>query len=69
VFTPFPEPSAADGRPLVHAVGSDYVCTGCGGVVPGGVWFFEHIEDGMVVGIVARLGGTNAPIVHECGDN
>jgi hypothetical protein len=67
-FTPFIEPSREGGQALFHTVGLDYICTGCGGTIPGGAWFFENIEDGMVVGIIARAGGADAPIVHQCGE-
>lgn len=66
-FTPFIEPSMDGGKQLVQAVGADYICTGCGDVIPGGAWLFEVIKDGMVVGITARNGSPTAPIIHTCG--
>jgi hypothetical protein len=65
-FVPFPEPKHHDDTPLVTWNGFDYKCSGCGGPVPDGVWFTETVEDGMVVGIVARR-GADGPRVHACG--
>jgi hypothetical protein len=65
-FTPFPQPIHADDTPLVRHAGAAYKCSGCGGHVPDGVHLAEQIKDGMVVGLVARL-GWDGPVVHKCG--
>lgn len=68
-FTPFPAPSTENGVQLINTVGHHYVCNGCGEPVPDGCWLFENINDGMVIGLTARAGAADAPIVHECGEN
>jgi hypothetical protein len=65
-FTPFPEPKQATDLPLVQWNQDRYKCTGCGGSVPDGVWLHEIIEEGMIVGLLARV-GPDGPIVHQCG--
>lgn len=68
-FKKFKDPSQGGKKLLVNAVGADYICGGCGDPLPGGAWLFETVEGDMIVGIVARNGSPDAPIVHECGDN
>ena len=65
-FTPFPVPVHHDDLPLVTAAGTEYRCSGCGTLVPAGVWMTETVEDGMVVGLSMRM-GTDGPTVHACG--
>jgi hypothetical protein len=65
-FTPFPVPAARGDLPLVQHAGNAYTCTGCGGPVPDGVWLHETVEDGMVVGLLARI-GADGDVVHKCG--
>lgn len=81
-FTPFPVPRDVDDTPLVTPHGGQYRCSGCGGPVPAGAWLFEAVEDGMVVGLLARLAGAtgvnphayhsavdhaDGEVVHACG--
>jgi hypothetical protein len=68
-FKPFPDPNTNPGVQLATARGPDYICTGCGEVLPAGAWLFENVDDGMVIGITARNGGEQADIVHQCGEN
>ena len=65
-FTPFKLPTEPDDAPLVQWNGNDYKCTGCGGSVPHGVWLHESVKDGMVVGLLARV-GADGDVVHRCG--
>lgn len=65
-FTPFPVPIHPDDIPLVQWNRENYKCTGCGGPVPDGVWLHETVQDGMVVGLLARVGADGA-VVHQCG--
>jgi hypothetical protein len=74
VFTPFPAPAGPADTPLVTHAGTRYRCTGCGTLVPEGVWIFETVDDeGMVIGLQMTNGGTpgppvqRGPVVHECG--
>jgi hypothetical protein len=60
-FKAFPVPVHVDDVPLVVANGREYRCSGCGGDVPSGVWLYETIAGGMVVGLVARLPNTHEP--------
>jgi hypothetical protein len=52
--------------PLVTPAGTQYRCSGCGALVPPGVWITETVVDGMVVGLSMRL-GADGPHVHACG--
>jgi hypothetical protein len=65
-FVPFKVPTGPDDTPLVQWDRDNYKCTGCGGPVPDGVWLHETVEDGMVVGLLARV-GADGPVVHQCG--
>jgi hypothetical protein len=67
-FTPFPVPVHAADTPLVVANGGTYRCSGCGGAVPDGAWLFEVVQDGMVVGLLARVAGTSAS-AHVAGNS
>lgn len=66
-FTPFREPIHRDDVPLVRYAGNHYECSGCGGPVPDGAWLHETIRDGMVTGLLVRL-GPDGDVVHECGE-
>jgi hypothetical protein len=80
-FVPFPVPTHAGDTPLVVPDGNAYRCSGCGEGVPEGSWLFEVVRDGMVVGLLARVAGTQAnphaihtaahqadgEITHRCG--
>jgi hypothetical protein len=66
-FKPFRNPLTPNDTPMVQAVGFDYICTGCGGTLPGGAWLYPKLSKDMVVGITAKAGGPDAPVVHQCG--
>jgi hypothetical protein len=66
-FTPFPVPVAVTDLPLVTHAGHSYRCSGCGTLVPEGVWITETIKDGMIVGLSMRIGADGA-FIHQCGD-
>lgn len=66
-FKAFKAPVLPKDVPLVQNDGLIYKCSGCGGPVPDGVWIFEKIEDGMVVGMTMKR-GDDGPIVHQCGE-
>jgi hypothetical protein len=66
-FVPFRDPSQGGEQQLAYADGLVYRCGGCREVVPDGVWLFETLEEYMVVGITARMGGADAEVVHRCG--
>jgi hypothetical protein len=66
-FTPFPAPVHPNDTPLVQHAGIDYRCTGCGAVVPDGVWIYETVKDGMVVGLRME-GGSSGQFTHRCGE-
>jgi hypothetical protein len=66
-FEPFKNPVHPEDFPLVRAVGQSYICSGCEEPIPGGAWLYPTLNDDMVVGIVARDGGPDAPVVHKCG--
>jgi hypothetical protein len=65
-FKPFPVPVRPEDTPLVRHAGAIYACSGCDGAVQDGAWLHEVVEDGMVVGLVARM-GADGPEVHRCG--
>lgn len=81
MFTPFPVPvqpwlleRQEDGSmqmvgdvPLVTNADTMYRCSGCGTLVPPGVWITEAIRDGMIVGLSMRMGADGAH-VHACGE-
>lgn len=66
-FTPFPVPIDRGDTPLVQHAGIDYICTGCGAHIPDGVWIFEKVVDGMIVGM-KMTSGPDTEVFHRCGD-
>lgn len=74
-FTEFPSPLHQDDAQLVTAGADGYVCTGCGGDVPGGMLVHPDVvargtrkgsEELVVVGVYARA-GTDGWVTHACG--
>lgn len=68
-FVKFKDPTQGGLEPIAKAIGTHYYCAGCNDVIPSGAWIFENVEGDMIIGVTARNGGADAPIVHQCGVN
>lgn len=70
-FSPFPVPQdPINDLPLVtrDSTGRAYRCSGCGVEgLPDGMWVFDMVRDGEVVGLRMTTGPDTA-VIHRCGD-
>lgn len=69
-FREFPAPLDDTDVPLFRPAGLEYACSGCGGVIPGGMHVHADVvrrgKKLLVLGIWAQE-GTDGRVTHACG--